>query len=221
MPLDPPVTSTARPASGGAIMNADDTVAAMHLLVSVASATDAVAALAGGADIVDAKDPRAGALGAVSLDALAAIEGAVAGRRPVSAAIGDASEAAAIEEMARAFAAAGAAFVKVGFAGIASAARVEALAAAARHGVVTAVRSSPVVLVAYADDGASVGRAVVVAVGARVGAQGGLLDTANKRGPGLPALIAARALTAWAAHAPACDLFGALAGRLTADDIGF
>src|SRR5260370_538729 len=62
----------------------DDTVAAMQLLVSVANGAEASAALAGGADIVDAKNPGAGALGAVSHDALTDIHRAVAGARPAT-----------------------------------------------------------------------------------------------------------------------------------------
>lgn len=61
----------------------------MHLLVSVADAADASAAVEGGADIIDAKDPARGALGPVSPRTLAAIIASVAGRRPVSAALGD------------------------------------------------------------------------------------------------------------------------------------
>src|SRR4029450_2605959 len=76
---------------------ADDTVAVMQLLVSVANAADASAALAGGADFIDAKDPRMGALGAVSLDVLHEIHSTVGTARPVTAAIGDASDEAAIE----------------------------------------------------------------------------------------------------------------------------
>src|SRR5439155_24791233 len=89
----------------------------MRLLVSVASAAEASAALAGGADVIDAKDPKAGALGAVSVEVLRDIEAAVAGARPVSAALGEASDAPTIECAARTFAAAGVSFVKVGFAG--------------------------------------------------------------------------------------------------------
>src|SRR5579885_2345804 len=68
----------------------------VRLLVSVADAREARAALAGGADVIDAKDPRRGALGPVAPDVLAAICGAVAGRRPVSAALGDLGAAAAV-----------------------------------------------------------------------------------------------------------------------------
>ena len=49
----------------------------MRLLVSVTSAAEASAALAGGADVIDAKDPRRGALGAVSPQTLRAILAAV------------------------------------------------------------------------------------------------------------------------------------------------
>jgi (5-formylfuran-3-yl)methyl phosphate synthase len=61
----------------------------MRLLVSVADAADAAAALAGGADIIDAKDPSRGPLGPVTPVALSAIIATVAGRRSISAALGD------------------------------------------------------------------------------------------------------------------------------------
>ena len=116
----------------------------MRLLVSVASAAEAAAALAGGADVIDAKDPHAGALGPVSLNVLRDIHAAVAGAQPVSAALGDAADEAAIERHARAFTAAGALFVKVGFAGITRVERIAALTAAAVRGArVTSVVSPP------------------------------------------------------------------------------
>src|SRR5256885_10648472 len=130
----------------------DDTVALMRLLVSVASATEALAARAGGADIIDAKDPLAGALGAVPLSVLAEIHAAVGGTHPVTAAIGDATDEALTYATAWAFAAAGAALVKVGFAGIAGAARIATLAAAAQRGVrAGSAGDCGVILVAYAD----------------------------------------------------------------------
>ena len=107
----------------------------MRLLVSVANAAEARAALAGGADVIDAKNPLAGALGAVSADVMREIHATVAGRRLVTAAIGDAADETAIERAAGTFAGAGVALVKVGFAGITSASRVEALIAAAVRGV--------------------------------------------------------------------------------------
>ncbi len=196
----------------------------MRLLVSVASATEALAALAGGADVIDAKDPLAGALGAVPIAVLTEIHAAVGGAHPVTAAIGDAADDAAIEETACAFTAAGAALVKVGFAGIASAARIAALAAAAQRGV-RAGRAGHggVVLVAYADAERTAGLrpAALVDVAARTGARGVLLDTADKSGPGLRALISPDALAAWVALAHERGLLVALAGKLAADDLPF
>jgi (5-formylfuran-3-yl)methyl phosphate synthase len=194
----------------------------VQLLVSVASATEAAAALGGGADIVDAKDPRAGALGAVSLDALKEIHAAVNGARPVTAAIGDAGDEAAIEAQSFDFAALGTSLVKVGFGGISSAERIAALIAAARRGVEAGSRGhGGVVAVGYADDPASVAPAALVAIAARAGARGVLLDTANKHGPGLQALIDPGTLAAWVADSHHHGLFVALAGKLTADDLPF
>lgn len=60
-----------------------------RLLASVTSAMEARIALAGGADIIDLKDPARGALGALPLQHIADAVRAVAGRRPVSATVGD------------------------------------------------------------------------------------------------------------------------------------
>ena len=240
----------------------------MRLLVSVASAVEASAALAGGADVIDAKDPLAGALGAVSADVLREIQAVVSSARPLTAALGDAADEAAIECAARAFAAAGAALVKVGFAGIDSADRVAPLIAAAVRGVSCEVRarrphilargelvepraetarpstgsgragllrrpthhtsawsdgSAGVVAVAYADAdrAASLAPALLIEVAARAGAEGVLLDTVDKSGPGLRELVEPRALAAWVSEAHEAGLLVALAGKLTADDLTF
>ena len=195
----------------------------MRLLVSVTCAAEASAALAGGADLIDAKDPQAGALGAVSAKALREIYAAVAGQRPVTAALGDAGDEAAIERAARTFVAAGAALVKVGFAGIASAGRVATLTTAAVRGARAVSEGNGVVAVAYADAdrAASLAPADLVKIAARAGAQGLLLDTADKVGPGLRGLIAPGEIAAWVAEAHDAGLFVALAGKLTADDLPF
>src|SRR5215471_18006358 len=103
----------------------------MRLLVSARNAADAAAAVAGGADIVDAKEPSAGALGTVTIDVLSEILSTVNTACPVSAALGDATDAAALERCVRAHAGQGVAFVKIGFAGIADGARVTDLIASA------------------------------------------------------------------------------------------
>src|SRR2546430_11326761 len=122
--------------------------AEMRLLVSVRGSVEARAALAGGADVIDAKDPARGALGAVQRDRLAAIRRAVGAARPVSAALGDARDDAMVA--AGAAAAAGVAFVKLGFGGVTSEAPAPSLARAAPPG---AAAAPPVVLVPHADLG--------------------------------------------------------------------
>src|SRR5438046_10308853 len=92
----------------------------MHLLISVAGPAEARAALRGGADVIDAKDPRRGALGPVPLHRLAAIRAAVAGARPLSAALGDAASEQALAGAVAAAVAGGGAFVRNGFAGVPS-----------------------------------------------------------------------------------------------------
>jgi uncharacterized protein (UPF0264 family) len=195
----------------------------MQLLVSVATPTEALAALTGGADVIDAKDARAGALGAVSLDVLRAITNVVSRARLLTAALGDAVNETETERTAREFAAAGAAFVKVGFAGISHVRRIEALIAAAVHGARTGNEHAGVVAVAYADaDRASSIPAVnLVEVAKRAGARGVLLDTADKQGPGVRALVTRAELAAWVDEAHDAGLVVAVAGRLQAADLSF
>ena len=61
----------------------------IRLLVSVTSGHEAAEAIAGGADIIDAKDPSRGALGAVGPDAWAGIRRVCAHPIQTSAALGD------------------------------------------------------------------------------------------------------------------------------------
>ena len=194
----------------------------MQLLVSVTSAAEASAALEGGADLIDAKDPAAGALGAVSLEQFRRISAAIAGTRLVTAALGDAVDELSIEMTARAFTAAGAAFVKVGFAGITSADRVAALLAAAVGGV-DDERRAGVVAVAYADAdrAGSIDADRLVEAATLAGARGVLLDTFDKKGGGLRELIGPRALGTWVAAAHQAGLIVALAGKLAVTDLPF
>ena len=196
---------------------------AMRLLVSVASASEVPAALAGGADVIDAKDPMAGALGVVSVKTLRDIHDAVIGACPLTAALGDASDEAALECAARAFAAAGAALVKVGFAGMTGTKQVAALIAAAVRGARAGSDGSGVVAVAYADwhRATSLAPDVLAEVADGAGAVGLLLDTFDKDGPGLRGLVSPTVLAAWVAEAHRNRLLVALAGRLTVADLPY
>lgn len=62
------------------------------LLVSVRSAKEARAALAGGADLIDVKEPSRGPMGAADGHVIRAVIRAVGGRTPVSAAMGEWSD---------------------------------------------------------------------------------------------------------------------------------
>jgi (5-formylfuran-3-yl)methyl phosphate synthase len=192
----------------------------MQLLVSVKNAEEAMAALAGGADFIDAKDPAAGTLGAVSLNVLRGIHSTVAGLKPVSAALGDAIDERSIERDARAYALAGASLVKIGFAGISSRISVAALLDAAKRG---AAGTAGVIAVAYADAdrAASPHPDLILEAATAARVEGLLLDTADKRGPGLRNLIAAATVRNWVASAHDVGLLVALAGRLSADDVEF
>jgi uncharacterized protein (UPF0264 family) len=59
------------------------------LLVSVRSAEEADAAVAGGADLIDVKEPARGPLGVAEAEVVAAVVDRVAGRVPASAALGE------------------------------------------------------------------------------------------------------------------------------------
>jgi uncharacterized protein (UPF0264 family) len=86
------------------------------MLASVTGVAEAEIAISGGADIIDLKDPKAGALGAVATDAIRQTVSSVAGRRATSAVCGDLPmEPETIRAKAEEFAACGVDFVKVGF----------------------------------------------------------------------------------------------------------
>jgi (5-formylfuran-3-yl)methyl phosphate synthase len=188
----------------------------LELLVSVVDAAEARAALAGGADVIDAKDARRGTLGAVRPAALAAIRAAVPAERPLSAALGDRGDGPKIELAAREAAARGAAFVKLGFGGAVAALAARRLASAALRG---AGAGTALVLVAYADWASAGGLApeLVVTLAAEVGAAGVLLDTARKRAP-LFRIVAPEVVGAWVARVHASQLFAGLAGGLGGGD---
>ncbi len=64
-----------------------------QLLVSVRSVREAEAALRGGAGLIDVKEPAHGSLGRASDEVIADVVRVVAGRQPVSAALGELSDA--------------------------------------------------------------------------------------------------------------------------------
>jgi uncharacterized protein (UPF0264 family) len=186
----------------------------MRLLVSVRDVRDARAAVRGGADIVDTKDPRRGALGPVSPRTLARIRAAVPPGIPVSAALGDSAAELTVTRAARLAAARGAAYVKLGLRNVSDAGHARRLAHRAAQGAVDA--GAELVLVAYADAAraGSLPPLAVVEIAAAAGARGVLLDTAFKNRGSLFELLEIARVAQWLAAARAAKLFTALAGSL-------
>jgi len=195
----------------------------MRLLVSVRNAEEARSALAGGAEIIDAKEPSLGALGAVETAVLREIVEAVHGTRPVSAALGDSGDAARLATGARAAAAAGASFVKVGFADVRDPVAIRARLACVIEGATLPATPCAVVAVAYADwdeVGGATPQAVLAAAAAE-GAVGVLVDTVRKNGAGLFRCLGRAALGSLVRDARAQSLMVALAGRISIEDLSF
>jgi (5-formylfuran-3-yl)methyl phosphate synthase len=195
----------------------------MRLLVSVRNAEEARAALAGGAEIIDAKEPAHGALGPVTIEVLGDIIEAVSGMRPVSAALGDAGDASELASAARAAADAGAMFVKVGFADVREIGAVRERLARVMDGALLPSSPCAVVAVAYADWDEVGGAApsTVLAAAAAEGAMGVLVDTVRKDGAGIFRCLGRAALGSLVREARARSLLVALAGRISVDDLWF
>src|SRR5262245_25237880 len=85
------------------------------LLVSVRSAAEAETALAGGAGLIDIKEPQRGSLGAAEPAVWDEVQRTIAGRRPVSAALGELTDL-HTDNLTHA---AGLSFAKLGLAGCA------------------------------------------------------------------------------------------------------
>ena len=181
-----------------------------RLLASVRSAAEAEEALLGGADIIDLKEPRAGALGRLPDPTIAAILATVRGRRPVSATIGDmALTPGPVVRAVRRMAETGVDIVKLGiFAGDA-AGTLAALAAPARSGL-------RLVAVLFADRAPDFG---LVDRCAEAGFYGVMLDTADKRGGRLTAHLAPAELARFVQRGRARHVLTGLAGSLSADDV--
>ena len=197
----------------------------MRLLVSVRSAAEVAAAVAGGADIVDAKEPDRGSLGAVSPPVLRAIVEALPAGTPLSVALGDLRDPSgvptaiqtvdAIRQRPREL------FVKLGLAGVRDAAMARAVLAAAVQAARAGSLRPGVVAVAYADHDAAGALAgdVVSAMAAEVGARGVLLDTWTKDGRDLFAWTRPEDVRRWVERSKQRGLLTALAGSLSTDGV--
>lgn len=194
------------------------------LLVSVRQVGEAAAAIAGGAAIIDVKDPARGPLGRADAAVAAAVVGAVAGRAPVTLACDEL--AAGVDSILDHLAdvlrllPAGVAppvGIKAGPAGLSQAAWRDAFARLARR----LPRGIEPVAVAYADsEAAAAPRAEGLLVeAAGLGATTMLIDTFDKQGPGLFEAVGRGTVADWIALAAERGVTLALAGRLTGEDV--
>jgi uncharacterized protein (UPF0264 family) len=181
------------------------------MLASVMDEREARLVASLGADIIDAKDPQAGALGALPAATVTAIRKAVPRDVPVSATIGDpvddvAATVAAVQRMA----AAGADIVKIG---LSRAAHTERTLAAVGKLDLGGARLVGVLL---ADEGIAL---ELVAPARAAGFAGLMLDTADKRRGSLPDVVSSEDLRRFVSVCQGAGLFAGLAGSLRAEHV--
>jgi uncharacterized protein (UPF0264 family) len=180
------------------------------LLASVTGSREAELAISHGADIVDLKDPTKGALGALEPSVVCDAVKVIAGRRPVSAVIGDVPmEPDQINAAVRTMAATGVDYVKVGlFAGPGRGECIRALAALAQR-----TKLVGVMFIDCEPDNELIGHM------AKSGFAGAMLDTAQKNGARLLDHADPAAIGDFVRACRSHGLFTGLAGSLEAADV--
>jgi len=191
----------------------------MRLLVSVRAEEEVAAALDGGADIIDAKEPSHGSIGAVSPSVLGRIIERVPAEYPLSIALGDVANPRQVElaisalDLPRRI---GPIYLKVGFAAVTS---TYAVAELLRTAVQAAARHSAcphIIAVAYADYSLTqtVHAESIMAAALDAGCAGILLDTFRKIGGNLLTWYPTDALARWIGDGRESGLLTAIAGGL-------
>lgn len=192
----------------------------MKLMISVLSATEALDAISGGAEILDIKNPEEGSLGAQPPHIVREIKQQCPGIVEVSVAIGDMPNLPGTAALAALGAATCSAdYIKVGLYGPAN----EADAMKLLCDVQQAVREYPVSIIAacYADFRriGALDPACLTQVAAASGIQGCLLDTAIKDGHTLFDFLEPQQLRSMAEQTHAAGLTFGLAGALREEDL--
>ncbi|MBL9161504.1 MAG: hypothetical protein JNL18_02050 [Planctomycetaceae bacterium] len=185
-----------------------------QLLVSVRSAAEAEAAIRGGADWVDLKEPDRGPLGAVSCEVARAIVAEVQDRAPISAAAGELCDWPA-SDARDLLAVAGISQLKLGLSGFGGRSWHGAWLSARRE---THAAGKDLVAVIYADAAAAKSPAPleVAALAGATGSRWLLIDTFDKRGGNLFDHQSALELNELFQFARGHGVTTAAAGRLTA-----
>ncbi|MES9991305.1 MAG: (5-formylfuran-3-yl)methyl phosphate synthase [Candidatus Thiodiazotropha sp.] len=175
------------------------------LLASVVDDRELELAIDAGVDIIDLKNPRTGALGALPLAQIESLVARTDGRCPVSATVGDLpAEPLQLTSAIRQTAACGVDYVKVGF--FSKRKLTECLRAIADLGA-----DYSIVAVLFADLDPPLWR---LAEFANAGFRGIMLDTAGKGGGGLLQQIDLRQIEDFVGEARALGMLNGLAGSL-------
>lgn len=182
-----------------------------QLLISVTNTHEALMAIEAGADIIDIKNPTAGALGALPLAETRQICQIVAGHRPVSATIGEIQMKPELLMYALEHTAAtGVDIVKVGFYGREHhSACIQALQALTTKGI-------RLIAVLFADQQADIGLLPELE---STGFYGVMLDTLKKDGNNLLDYKSPEELQRFVINAKSCQLWCGLAGSLALEHV--
>jgi uncharacterized protein (UPF0264 family) len=185
------------------------------LLVSVRSAAEAVAALAGGADVIDVKEPLRGPLGPADGETIAEVVRAVAGRVPVTAAAGELTD---VNTSVLMTSPAEIALVKFGLANCSS---MGCLRSALRRRFSHGCDHTPTAIVAYADWRAarSIDPVAVLSAAIEFGCAAVLIDTWDKSAGTLFDHWPADGLMMYLHQSREHGLLVALAGSLTLENL--
>ena len=180
-----------------------------RMLASVVDAEEADVVLQLGADVIDLKDPRRGALGALPLEAVREVHARVAGRCETSAALGDPPyEENALLAAARAVGAAGVNYVKLAVDGP----TLDRLDASLRR----LAREIGLVGMMFADQEPDF---ALLAKLAALGFKGAMLDTRDKTRGRLVAHLDVVRLNEFCSQCHNLQLMSGLAGSLEAPDV--
>ncbi len=192
----------------------------MKLLVSPIDAKEAIAAAAGGADIVDVKNPKEGSLGANFPWVIAEVRRGLPKRVELSATIGDLD----FKPGTASLAAYGVArldvdYVKAGFYGITSEGQALEMGRALKKAI-SGTRSK-LVIAGYADHGevGAMDPFSLPEIARRVDACCVMMDTARKNGKSLLQCVSADAVEDFVTELRNSGLMSALAGSLGFKDI--
>ena len=194
----------------------------MKLLISVVSAREVAAAVQGGADIIDVKNPAEGALGAGAPHVIRQVRAATPAALPVSATLGDLPQLPGTAALAALGAATcGIQYVKVGLKGAQDVEEAEALLREVCRAVRDYDDAIRIIACGYADADqiGALAPADLPLAATQAGVDGCLLDTFDKSHGNLFSCLTDAQLHRFVAECRQSGLLCALAGSLKAEDL--